>query len=728
VILPVTPSFWQTATFGQMGAFWQIVGLATHFAGACAAATTGAWLFGRRNRFGPAGNAIVASLALTGLWSLAVAVDGSQSLVASFTLAGRNLAYLCVIYRLFASDGRHTSVAPVRPVIFALTLVDLLLPVALVLERRMLPASSATFLHVNVMLTMLLTVGSLVLLHNLYVGAGQGFRAVLRWPASALALVWGYELNLYTVAYLGRDWPVELDALHGLVDAGFAVILGIGVSRGRAQLRLRPSRTVTFQSISLLLIGAYFLAMVGITEWLAYAGGDFARWLQYGFLIAASTAALLTLPSRRLRGWLRVTLTKHLFQHRYDYRAEWLRFTRTIGAGGEGGGDMGGVEIDHAAPLYQRVIQAVADITDSPAGLLLTPDDYGDLLLSVRWQWPTAEVPAPALGRAGVAFLEAQNFIVDLDKLRAGRAAPREAAIVPIWLLEETSAWAVVPLLHFDRLIGAIVLARPPHHRKLDWEDFDLLRVVGQQLASYMAEYAGQQALTEASRFDDFHRRIAFVMHDIKNLASQFSLLARNAERHAENPEFRSDMLITLRNSADKLNMLIARLSRYGSNAINNVEPVEVTAQARAIATRFAGEHAVSVIERQSCIVSGNRDSFEQVLLHVVQNAIDASEATAPVFISIGSDGLFCCIEVVDAGQGMSVEFVRQRLFRPFDSSKPGGFGIGAYEARELVRAMGGRLDVESREGEGSRFTIRLPLASASHIRSNLENPEQKVA
>ncbi len=131
-----------------------------------------------------------------------------------------------------------------------------------------------------------------------------------------------------------------------------------------------------------------------------------------------------------------------------------------------------------------------------------------------------------------------------------------------------------MPLLHFDRLVALVVLARPPLPRQLDWEDFDLLRVAGQQLASYLAEHASQEGLAEASRFDDFSRRIAFVMHDVKNLASQLSLLARNAERHADNPEFRADMLVTLRNSADKLNMLLARLSRYGAGSKENLQPL----------------------------------------------------------------------------------------------------------------------------------------------------------
>jgi putative PEP-CTERM system histidine kinase len=687
---------------------WAGIASGSHAAGACAGVTAAAMLWRQRDRFGQAGAAIVAALACGALWCLSAAVEGSQSLTVAVLLGMRNLAWLAALYRLFASDGRHTSVRQVRPVIVILALVDLLAPLVLLAESRIGAGllSDPAVGRFNVMLPMLAAVGSLVLVHNLYVGADPGARTMLRWPALGFAVVWAFELNLYTVAYLDSAWPAQLAALHGLADVIFAVLIAVGAMRGRDGWRLRPSRAMTFHSVSLLVIGGYFVGMVGVAQWLAYAGGDYARWLQFGFVILATAAALLALPSRRLRAWIRVTFVKHLFQHRYDYRAEWMRFTATISS-----------QTDEAPPLNERAIQAVADITDSPAGLLLVPDDLGEMVLAARWRWPTAQVPQPALSPMAVRFFETHDFIIDLDDLRGrdvgmGEGQP-EGRIVPAWLHEESRAWALVPLRHYERMVGAIVLARPAQARKLDWEDFDLLRVVGQQLATYLAEHHSQQALAEASRFDDFHRRIAFVMHDIKNLSSQLTLLARNAERHAENPAFRADMLVTLRNSADKLNHLVARLSRYGSQ-VDRCEPVPLGAIAREVAGQFDGRHPVRVIERDACTVSGNHHSIEQVLVHLVQNAVDASAREVPVFVSIAAQGGSACIEVVDTGQGMSADFLRTRLFRPFVSTKPGGFGIGAYEARELVRAMQGRIDVESQEGIGTRFIVRLPLASAN--------------
>ena len=136
----------------------------------------------------------------------------------------------------------------------------------------------------------------------------------------------------------------------------------------------------------------------------------------------------------------------------------------------------------------------------------------------------------------------------------------------PCLLLRDESAWAAMPLIHHERLVGLVLLAAPEYRRPLDWEDFDLLRTAGRQAASSLAEAQGQEALAKAQRFDEFNRRFAFILHDIKNLVSQLSLLARNAERHADNPEFRADMIATLQSSVGKMNDLLARLAPHAAS------------------------------------------------------------------------------------------------------------------------------------------------------------------
>ena len=658
---------------------------------------------------------LIAACAATAAWSLTAALTGMESAAEMVAETVRNLSWLALVQHLFVRDDRITTLRPVRWLIMVMATVEVLHPVLLGLAWLRGQDDTPVIFHAAVLLRLLVSVGGLVLVHNLYMSTATAQRSAQRWPIAGLAAMWLIDLNHYTIAYLADEAPVLLAALRGFGAVLFAALVVLGARDSGGQLRFRPSRTVAFQSASLLIIGSYLFAMFLLAQWLSATGGDFAAAFQVAFVAAATALALITLPSRRIRGWLRVTLAKHLFQHRYDYREEWLRFTRTISQNSSG-----------RVPLQDRVVQAVADITDSPAGLLLTPSDHGELVLAARWQWPTADVPAQALPQSAVGLFEREGYIVDLDQLRAGKAAA--GLTLPDWVMDDARAWAIVPLLYFERLVGIVVLARPPHQRQLDWEDFDLLRVAGQQLASYLAEHAGQEVLAEANRFDDFNRRIAFVMHDIKNLASQLSLLVRNVERHADNPEFRVDMLVTLRNSADKLNALLARLSRYGAAPPDSLQPLRADQLAADVVARFAATHHVELVRDDPCEVIGSAEPLEQALVHLVQNALDASRPASPVFVSVSNDGLAGSIEIIDSGTGMSPDFVRSKLFKPFVSSKQSGFGIGAYEARELVRAMGGRLDVESREGLGSRFVVRLPLTTTSRLLDSLANKDKKVA
>jgi putative PEP-CTERM system histidine kinase len=463
-------------------------------------------------------------------------------------------------------------------------------------------------------------------------------------------------------------------------------------SRRNASWKMQLSRAATFQSIGVIAILAYLILMMSATRAMELAGGDWVRVGQIALIFSMTIAAVILLPSGRARAWMRVVMAKHFFEHRYDYRAEWLRFTHTIGRGGD-------------ERLEERVVKALGDIAGSPGGLLLMPDEQGRLAPAARWNFPHEAEPGRDDDGTFARFLSLTSHVVDFtDGAEGGRAG------VPQWIRELPNLWAGVPLIHGDRLVGLVLLEHALVRRPLDWEDFDLFRTAGIQAASYLAEAQSQQALADAQRFDEFNRRFAFIMHDIKNLVSQLSLVARNAERHADNPEFRADMIATLQGSVKKMHELLARLSNGSRRDAEPPRPVPLHAVAVAVAESKRRSHPVRVEGERDVVAFADPGRLEQALGHLVQNAIDASPDDEPVLIRIARRSGEGSIEVSDRGAGMSAEFVRTRLFQPFASTKDGGFGVGAYEARSLAAAMGGRIEVESRQGEGSRFTVFLPL------------------
>ena len=694
-----------------METLFSIVGFWGHVGAAALFAALAIWLFQREESSGTAYLSLVVAASLTAFWALSVAVEGPTSGIANFGESLRNLAWLAFMFALLRTDPNAFRPPTINAIYITLALVgtgqiavDLVAP--MVSDS---PRIAGMAVYTSLVLRMLFAVAALVLVHNLYTVCAVETRARLRLPMGALAVLWTYDLNLYTITYLTQQFVVELQAMRGPVTAALVPALVLA-SWKTGDWTLKMSRSVAFRSLSLVAIATYLCVMVVVATALQIIGGDYAWLAQLSFLFGTTVAAIVLLPSGRFKAWVKVVLQKNFFQHRYDYRAEWLRFTDTIGRPGQG-----------SAPFHERVVQAVADVTESPAGLLLMPDDGGRLTVQARWNWATMRVPGKACTARTISFFEESGHIVEFDRLREAddRSEPTpgdcDPDAIPDWMTREPSIWAAVPLVHFDRLAGIVVLARPTIDRTLDWEDFDLLRVVGRQVASYLAEARSQESLSETRRFDEFNRRMAFVMHDLKNLVSQLSLLARNAQRHADNPAFRDDMIATLTDCADKMNGLLARLSQHNKAKPEEPRPVplrELVETATAAAQRM---HPIELIEIEELTVVADPARVEQLLGHIIQNAIDASAPGASVAVRAFRRDLSVAIEVVDDGCGMSSEFVRSQLFKPFASTKPGGFGIGAYEARSLAQSMDGRLEVESREGHGSRFTLILPLARTQH-------------
>lgn len=643
---------------------------------------------------------LVLALGLTSLWALAVAGIGSGEMVTRIVETLRNLAWLgfmITLHRRDANDRPPLALGTVYGVVALVSAGALALHIA---ASAGAPDAAGQIGSAALLLRMLVAVAALVLAQALYSALNPSAGGGLRWIVTALAGMWIAEFALCCTEYVGVQPHPQSIAARGVAMIAVALAMVTALQR-KGELNVQVSRTVAYQSLSLVAIGAYFALLALATSAIATVGGENARIFQTAFVLG-STAAILTLVSNGwLRAWTKVKLAKHLFRHRYDYRAEWMRFTETLGAP------------DGAAPLDERIVKAIADLTESPAGLLLVPDGAG-LGPGANWNWDRGLFPATS--DAPLAdHLAATGRIIELDGVRDDPHCPGVAP-VPGWMLDIADAWVLVPLPHLGGLAGAILLARPPLDRALDWEDFDLLKVAGRQVASYLAEARAQEALADAQRFDEFNRRFAFILHDIKNLVSQLTLTARNAERHADKPEFRADMVATLKDSAERMNALLARLSQHHRGRSEAPHAIEVQPVIRRAATMRARQHPVNISGISNAIAHADPAGLEQLLNHLVQNAIDASAADAPVTLAVDADGLNVTIDVIDQGCGMSPAFVRDKLFKPFVSSKPGGFGIGAFEARQLAATMDARIEVTSREGQGTRFRVVLKAAHAADL------------
>jgi putative PEP-CTERM system histidine kinase len=653
----------------------------------------------RRREAGRAMQALVAALALTAFWALRIAFGGTGNVASGLAETLRNGAWLAFMYlaaRELAEDEAPAA-RWLKAVYAALALtlicqgaIDLLLDGAPRLATIHEAAGVAAML-----MRALTAAGALLLVHDLSGGLLRAGRRNFACLAGALATLWAYELNLYLFAYLAPAQVPMLAAMRGLLLAALAPVVALGLRRNE-HWRLQMSRPMTFRSLSLLAVAGYVAGVTGMAMAAGLLPAPYDRVAQVALVFLLSVVMLVLLPSVRFRAWARVQIAKHLFAHRYDYRTEWMRFAETVGQTAEA-----------ADPLPQRALAAVTRMTGATGGLLALRGEDGALHVAALLDWPAGSAAGQALDPSVAARLERDGRIVDLAE-----ETETPALALPAWALAAGQGWALAPLLHFGHLTGVILLTRPVDNRPLDWEDLDMLRVVGRQVASYVSEARGQAALHEAQRFDEFNRRFAFILHDIKNLASQIGLLARNSERHAENPAFRSDMILSLKELSARMGDMLARLNRQEGTRQGDTRDVDLAALATRIARLKSNQHPVQVEASEPVRVRADPLRLEQAIAHVVQNAIEASPADMPVTLCVGREGAFASVEIIDRGNGMSAEFVRGDLFRPFASTKPNGFGIGAYEARALALSMGGRLDVESAPGRGSRFVFILPAAA----------------
>lgn len=679
-----------------MGALILYIGEWGHVLAAGMFAALAIWT-GRRLATERLGKLLVIALSLTAIWALAIAFGGIGRLQTGMMESLRNCGWL-VCLTLFPMQKGMGQTRRTWPLFVVLAL---LLPAqgALDIIGSLYPLSGPVMRSVEqsgIVLHILWAIGALILTQRVYRASHRALWPVNMAPlAAALTAMWGYDLMLYASGLLagGAVMP-SLFAFRGGALAATAPVIAL-MLRSRQSQTVQPSRALTWYGVWALGGLALVFALLALLLLVEIIPSPIVRAGVTGALFAAVAGALLLLPSTRISARLKLQLAKHLFRHRYDYREQWMAFVDTIGSAGPA-----------TAPLYDRLLKAMADITASSGAVLLMLDDDRRFACQGTWNWQGEEPEGFAADPALLDRMRTHAWVADIGQMRLDRDAA-----LPEWMMRCDLCWAMVPLLHFGELQGVILLGRPPVARVLDWEDFDMLRAAGRQVASYIAEARGHQALEEARRFEEFNRRFAFIMHDIKNLVSQIALVSRNAERHAENPEFRKDMILTLTECTDKMNMLLARLSQHSVRGEAGRSLFALGDAVRAaLAARRKG-HPLVIEGDLSVPVEVERHAVEQIIAHLVQNAIEASAGDAPVIIRVEQAGDTARLSVIDHGCGMTAEFLRDQLYRPFVSTKQGGFGIGAFEARELAHALGGHLKARSVPGKGSVFTLHLPVA-----------------
>ena len=549
--------------------------------------------------------------------------------------------------------------------------------------------------------SMALSIFGLLLVEQLFRNVPQDSRWNAKPISLALAGSFAFDLYLYSQAAIFGKVDADAYSIRGAVHALMVPLLLISTTRRVDWIgQLRVSRRAAFHSATLLISGAYLIFVSGVGYYVKYFGGGWGRALQLGLVFMSLIVLLVLAFSGSVRARLRVFLNKNFFRYRYDYREEWLKFTAALSAQ------------NTPQEMGQQVIRGLADLVECPGGALwMRRPGTTAFRQAARLNLGERNEPEDA-GSPLCEFMARDGMIVNLEEYRS--SARRHVGLaLPGWLQSIPRAWLIVPLIVGNDMIGFVVLLGARTRVDINWEVYDLLKTASRQAASVLAQMVATEALLEVRKFDAFNRMSAFVVHDLKNIVTQLSLMMKNAQRLRANPEFQQDMLLTVENSLERMRQLMAQL-REGTTPPGTAFGVDLGGIARRIESATAGRgRTVEVQVVEPLVARGHEERLERVVGHMVQNALDATEPSGRVWIRLDRSGGQARVEVGDTGHGMAPDFVRERLFKPFQTTKPTGMGIGAYESFQYVQELGGRITVDSAPDQGTRVTMLLPLFEA---------------
>lgn len=553
---------------------------------------------------------------------------------------------------------------------------------------------------------LLLSILGLVALEQLYRNS-QGIRQIRFMSTSIAALIF-YDLYMYAHGLIFTTIEPDLWDARGVVIglSGFVLCLCVLTIKRQALYRsgFTLSRPIALYSTSLSIAGVFLGIMAAGAYYLRLYGGNWGTVIQVTLIFVAFCTVALLFASRSLQVQLSVFIDKHFFNHKYDYRNEWLKLINQLAKSTD--------DID----VQEHGIRTIASIFKSPGGCLWWHDTHTHYTPVKHYNITLPTSPLKESDASLFCALLSNEEWVFSPSAPADDPTSNNNQHLPEWAHAIDDLWIILPLLQDKQLLGFIALVKPPHnHLYLSWEDLDLIKTVGRQIASYLSRHAAAELLAQSRQFDAYNKLTAFVMHDLKNLIAQQALVVKNAAKHKDNPAFIDDMIHTIDNSVTRMNKLLHKL-QHKNTALNHslssrVNLVDVLTIA---VDKCRDQQPLPTLSStlDTAMIQADRLQLEMVLLHIIKNAQEATDAAGSVDVILQqpqNHNEFTII-VKDTGQGMTPEFIQERLFKPFDTTKSGtGMGIGVYQAREFLLSLGGDIDVESELGAGSTFYIRIP-------------------
>ncbi|MCK5647644.1 MAG: PEP-CTERM system histidine kinase PrsK, partial [Gammaproteobacteria bacterium] len=362
----------------------------------------------------------------------------------------------------------------------------------------------------------------LILIEQLYRNTVSDQRWAIKFICLGLGGLFTFDFIIYSKSLLFADIDFMLWNARGIVNALIVPLLAISVVRLQEESRAYTiSRKVIFHTSALVGTGLYLIFMSLAGFYIKKFGGNWGEVAQILFIFLALILLLALMFSGTMRARLKVYFNKHFVHYRYDYREEWIKLSKTL------------AELKSINELSPIIIKTLADLADSSGGGLWVQNEQDDYYLAEELNLGAIDSELELIKQDddSIQFLLNKQWVIDLFEYDADPEVYEQSNFMP-WIDNKSDVWLLIPLLQHNKLKAFVVLTKPRVARQLNWEDHDLLRTVGMQLANALVLSQASEELSTARQFEAYSRLSAFIIHDLKNLVAQVSLIVKNAEKH----------------------------------------------------------------------------------------------------------------------------------------------------------------------------------------------------
>ena len=500
-----------------------------------------------------------------------------------------------------------------------------------------------------------------------------------------------------------------LEAEIQVVNAG-ALLIGtilIGRSLGRAKLLqfdFYPSHSFLYNSVTVLLVGIYFISVGLVARIFFYLKGSLEPAVTTFFVFVAILGLAVFLLSDHLRLQRKRFISRHFNRPRYDYLRVWARFTERTAS------------LTSISGLCNNIVRMVSETLEALSVSIWLWDEQEEVLslggstaLSSGKGGPPPRIGAKGAKRLMQAMSQEAQAVDFREPTEGWKEELKNFLGGPS---EETKVDLCVPLCAAGQLVGVLTVGARVADEAYPFEDREILKTVADQAAANLLTLRLGERLQQAREMEAFQAMSAFFIHDLKNLASRLSLVTQNLPVHFDNPEFRGDALKTISQSLDKINGMCNRLSLLSQKLVFRPQEADLNETAKIVLGMLDGllktKPVLDLRALPKVMLDG--EQFQKVLTNLLLNANEAIQKAGTIRLSTAPLGNWAVLSVADDGCGMSADFIERHLFRPFQTTKKQGMGIGLFHSKKIVEAHQGRIEVESEEGKGTTFRVMLPI------------------